>query len=173
MDWYSHRLFGHTIAEQYGLPVYRFLEYTILPDLEFYQRSVFKYFLFHRWALHGPENIDAVIEKGKRSRYVKYDSQYDGYIRCLIMSHTYLDLFNFVIHPSYPGKYGVTFIRSQLPKILTFRTVVAPKGLKEVLQEMAQLHRDPYDLFHTMLIEYRALPDRLYWVRRIQKLYNS
>ena len=171
MDWKTHRMFGYMIADHFDMPVYDFIEYTILPDLRFYQDYFLKHVLFHRWTLHGPENIDAVIEKGKKSKYVKYNPEHDKYIRCLIMSHSYLDLFNFVLHPSYPGNYSFTYIRSQLAKIITFRTVRTPKGLDIVLNKMIRLHKDPYDLFHTMLIEYRSLPDKLYWIRQISKLY--
>jgi len=171
MDWQSHRMFGKIIAEQYGLPIHNYLEYTILPDLRYYKESYFKYVFFHRWTLHGPENIDTVIDQGKYLRYVEYNAEYDNYIKCLIMSHSYLDLFNFIIHPSYPGNYGFTYIRSQLPKIFTFRAIKAPKGLDNVLQDIVKSHSGPFDLFHTMLIEYRCLPEKKYWVRQILKLY--
>lgn len=172
MDWNAHRMFGYVISDRFDLPYRGFIEWTILPDMRYYQDRYFKYLLFHRWTLHGPENIETVIDQGKESRYVEYYEAYDLYIRCLIMSHTYLDLFNYVIHPSYPGNTRFKYIKEQIPLILRFRTLKAPKGLKEVLMEMASLHQNPHDLLHTMLLEYYALPEKKYWIRQILKLYR-
>lgn len=172
MDWDAHRTFGRIIADQYGKPVDGYMDWTILPDLRYYKESYFKYLIFHRWTLHGPENINVVIDQGKHSSRVTYDEENDYYIRCLIMSHSFLDLFNFVLHPSYPGAYGLVYIPQQLWRIMTFQAMKAPSGLARVLQEMASLHSGPADLFYTMLGEYRALPNKGYWIKQLLKLYR-
>jgi len=172
MNWASHRLFGRIIAEQYGLPIAGYIEWTIMPDMQYYKDSYWRHILLHRISLHGPENIGVVIDQGRQSRYVVYKEGWELYIRCLVMSHSFLDLFNFIIVPSYPGKFGFTFIREQLPRILSLTTIEAPDGLSDALRLMVSHHRGPEDLLHTMLLEYRELPKVGWYMEQILKLYR-
>jgi len=174
VDWSSHRLFGRLIARYYDKPVEGYLEWTIMPDMRYFKKSAWRHTLLHRTSLHGIENINAVVEHGRRfPQYVNYDKAHDEYIRCLIMSHNWLDLFNFIIHPSYPDSMHFRFIWRQIPRMLRLGTVFSPKGLENALIQMTRQHRNPWDLYHTMLWEYMDLPKIGWYTRKILKLYED
>jgi len=173
MDWKSHRLFGRLIASRYEQPIEGYLEWTIMPDMKYFKEYWWRHVVFHRMSLHGVDNIEAVIEHGRQfPQYVEYDEALKDYIDCLIMTHNYLDLFNFIIFPSWPASTHTALIRSQLPRIITLRTIEAPDGLEKVLTQMVRQHRDPKDLYKTMLYEYLALPDIGWYMRQILELYE-
>ena len=173
MDWPSNRLFGRIIATKYEKPVWGFLEWTIIPDMKYFKDSAWRHTILHRTSLHGIGNIDAVIEHGKAfPQYVNYVPSEDDYIRCLIMSHNWLDLFNFIIHPSWPKNWHFVFIRENLRNIFMGRTIQAPKELAVVLEKMVKEHKNAWDLYHTMLIEYLNLPDVGWYMRQVLNLYK-
>jgi len=174
MDWESHRMFGRLIANQYDEPVDGYLEWTIMPDMQYFKLSAWRHTFLHRTSLHGADNIDAVIAHGKRfPQYVRYSPSRAKYIRCLIMSHSYLDLFNFIIHPSWPHNRHFRFLWRQIPRIFKLGTLFAPPGLRDVLAQMVRQHRNAWDLYHTMLMEYLGAPEEGLYVQKILKLYEG
>jgi len=170
----THEVFGNLLVNRwYGEPDERLTNWAILPDKKYNKGTRFGTVLLHRWSLHGIRNIDATIEAGKQSGWVRYDKEHDTLIRCLIMSHYWLDLFNFVIHPSRPSSWDFKYIPEQVPKILTFGTVSDPTGVEDVLERMVDEHPRPEDLMMTMLKEYRDLPYRTgKYLKRVLQLYN-
>ena len=182
MQTETHKKFGRIILARYlggyddlvSGPKNLLTNWTVLPDKKYNKGTRFGTVLLHRWSLHGIRNIDATIEAGKNAPdWVRYDKEHDTLIRCLIMSHYWLDLFNFVIHPSRPSSWDFKYIPDQVPKILTFGTVSDPAGIEDVLKRMVDEHPRLEDLLMTMLEEYMDLPDRTgEYLKRVLQLYN-
>jgi len=172
MEWSAHRLFGRIILERYrgGEGVESYLEWTIMPDMKYFKDSAWRHTLLHRTSLHGVDNIGVVIEQGaKFSQYVSWEDCDEHLIKCLIMSHNFLDLFNFIIHPSWPNSLHFRVLWRQVPRMLRLGTLEAPDGLGEVLRGMAGKHFDESDLFSTMVKEY--LDSGGFFIDRIRRLY--
>lgn len=172
MKWDAHRLFGEIIARRFGKPVDGYLDWTVIPDMYRKHHTYSGYLLLHRWSLHGPRNIGEAISQGIQSGQVEFRRSQVAYIRALIMSHTFLDLFNFVIHPSWPDSWDFKYVPGQVGRILSFRSLRTPAGLETALDRMVGMHASPGDLFWTMLWEYQGLPRVTgLHVREILRLY--
>jgi len=108
----GHRKFGEVFIEHYDLPIDK--EWARAPDYGIYfeDSDVNKY--LHRFTLHGMDNVEYCIKKIREKGLIEYDDDYKDEIRCLVVSHTFLDLFNFLIFPSYPKCKEFKFIPKQL-----------------------------------------------------------
>ena len=172
MKWDAHKLFGEIIARRFNQPLDGYLNWTIIPDIYRDHHTYAGNLLLHRWSLHGPGNIGEAIRQGIDSCQVEYRDCRKVYIRALILSHTYLDLLNFVIHPSWPNSWGFTYVPGQVSRILTLRSLHTPEGLENALDRMCGLHASLDDLHMTMLTEYWSLPRITgYYMQEILRLY--
>jgi len=166
----NHRLFGEIVADRFNLPKEGFVEWTIIPDMQYYKKSRLGNMVLHRFTSHGFRNIDVCIDQGKLHDSLIYKEEYDMYIRCLLMSHFYLDVFNWIIHPSYPRSWEFKFIWSQLPKILTFRTI-NDLDMNDVFKEIIYSHDSIESLYITMIHEYTRLPRATGNIKKILEKY--
>jgi len=170
----THKIFGEMVLRQYNIPLdLKLINWAVLPDKRYGYDSFFQSVLLHRWSFHGIENIPAAIEEGKRSDLVTYSEELKSLIWCLLMSHSYLDLFNFILHPSRPNKFTFTWIPNQLHRFFTLQTVKEPDGTLNVLQSMLDQTPHYKDLSYLMLTEYRNLPSIGVWMKEILSLYNK
>ena len=170
----THQRFGHLLLQRFAISEDpKLVNWAILPDKKYHYDSFFQSVLLHRWSLHGPENIPAAIEEGKQSELVTYSKELKPLIWCLLMSHSYLDLFNFILHPSRPNKFTFTWIPNQLHRFFTLQTVKEPDGILNVLQSMLDQTPHYEDLSYLMLTEYRNLPSIGVWMKEILSLYNK
>ena len=166
----THRLFGRIIADRFDLPKEGFIEWTVLPDFRYYKKRSWQNTFLHRFTSHGLDNIDVCIKQGKEIDKVIYDEEYDNYIRCLLISHNYLDVFNWILHPSYPNSREFKFIWAQIPRILTFRTLKDP-DIEDILNDMVYNHESIDDLNSTMIKEYKKLSKVTGYMKKILKKY--
>jgi len=174
MNKKTHEAAGKLIINHFGYPESQgLINWAVLPDKKYNHESFFKFVVLHRLSLHGPENLAAAIRVGKESDFVEYSERAHWLSECLLMSHNYLDLFNFVIPPSWPDNYRFCWIPEQLHYFFTFHTLRDPDGAVELMGEMANSCSSPKELTALMLKEYKQLPTVGVWMRRFLTLYDK
>lgn len=168
----GHLIFGEVLCNYLDIPI-DLHNWAKIPDAKFYKPNEFTNFLFHRWTLHGFANIDTCIVKGVESDKYRFEKKYEEEIRCLIASHTFLDLFNGPIVPSYPDSSSINLIPRQLPKyLLVALNDPADDDLREVFTEIVSEYECAPLLAHDFEVEYRQLPMKEGdMVRRIRNIY--
>jgi len=130
----GHQKFGAAVCDRFDAPD-ELIEWAVVPDMGFWFTNPYKKKIFHRWTLHGLENVDKAIEMGKK-RGIEYSEEYSELIETILISHSYLDMFNGPLGPySYPNYLGLKII----PQQALYYPIVAlsdPDGIGEVFLGM-------------------------------------
>ncbi len=148
-----HRMFAETMADRFNFPKnFEFIEWSIVPDMRFYFDMYWGRF-FHRFTMHGLANIDFCKEKGKKLNDVEYIEKHEDAIDCMLVSHNYLDVLNFMVFPSYPYSLEFKFTPTKLIKFFNSENKV-----KKAFEEIINDHNSIIELTYSMKDEYSRLP---------------
>jgi len=151
----GHLIFGDEVIERFQIPIDR--EWTIAPDYGVWFEDPDVNKLLHRFTLHGMGNVEKCIDVIREKGLIEYDQEYEDEIRALVMSHSFLDLFNGPILPSYPRSTDVKFVYKH---ILKYPRVALndPSGLDELFEEIVGESSSIFDLEKKMREEYEMVP---------------
>jgi len=151
----GHRIFGDKVIEKFDLPIDR--EWAVAPDygVWFEDPDVNKF--LHRFTLHGMGNVKKCIDVIREKGLIDYDQEYESEIRALVVSHSFLDLFNAPILPSYPKSNDVKVVFKHILKYPKFG-LNDPPGLGELFEEIVEESSSIFDLETKMRKEYKMLP---------------
>ena len=115
MEKDAHLIFGEKFCQRFDIPE-KYAIWAYAPDLGYYFGDELATFL-HRFTLHGFKNANKCIEllrETDQSGYIfPYNTDNDKAIQVLVYSHSYLDLFNAPLLPSFPYRREYTSIPSQ------------------------------------------------------------
>lgn len=156
----GHYIFGEVLCDHFDIPMDLHI-WAKIPDAKIYKPDEFTRFLFHRWTLHGFSNVDTcIIKGGSESNKYEYKRKYDSEIRCMIISHTYLDLFNGPIVPSYPESRSINILPSHLFKYPLVALNDPPEEkLKETFESIIGTYSSADELAKDLKKEYKMLPN--------------
>jgi len=151
----GHLIFGDKVIERFDLPIDR--KWAMAPDygVWFEEPDVNK--LLHRLTLHGMDNVEKCIDAVREKGLIEYDTDRRDEIRALVVSHSFLDLFNAPIGPSYSRSWDFKFVFEQL---LSYTKVALddPPGLDGLFGEIVGECNSLADLEKKMREEYEMAP---------------
>lgn len=107
----THEMFVEKVCEKFDRPK-KYINWGRGPDYG-YWFSDFGNRVMHRFTLHGMKNIQSCIDLLREKDKFEYDEEDDDLIRVAVASHSYLDLFNFWVVPSYPKSGDLKYIPEQ------------------------------------------------------------
>lgn len=162
----GHYIFGDVVCEHFNIPN-KYRNWAAIPDMKYFSNNHYTWLLLHRWSLHGMPNIPICIEQGKQT--APYEKEYEDIIELLVTSHTYLDVFNGPIVPSYPKSWEFKYIDDLKWKYIK-DPLDDPDGLKEVFKDI--MLSNPSDLKHQLVKEYEKLPKHGDITEAILELYE-
>lgn len=160
-------MFGNVVVDKYDLPS-DMREWARIPDYGIWFKDPDRNKWMHRFTLHGMGNVDKAIKIGRERELILYDKEYKSQILTMVVSHTFLDVFNCPILPSYPSSRSVkfTFKRikaySKIPvSIFKKGEPIGPpdpdEGWEELFREWLEEHGHE-GLRMRMVKEHNALP---------------
>jgi len=151
----GHLIFGDKVIEKFDITINR--EWARAPDygVWFEEPDVNK--LLHRFTLHGMDNVEKCIDAIREKGLIEYDKKYEDEIRALVVSHSFLDLFNAPIVPSYSRFWDFKFVFEQF---LSYTKVALddPPGLDGLFEKIVDESRSLSDLEQKMREEYEMVP---------------
>lgn len=172
MEKSGHRKFGKAICERFDIPI-EYKEWTIAPDLRFIWVTERQNRYLHRFTYHGMDNVKSVIEKSIEKDILPYEDKYSNEVLTLVASHTFADLFNGPIIPSYPNNYKFKWVPGHKRKYLKV-ALNDPDNLDDFFENLLSLYRHPEELTINMIREYRELPYRKGWmVKKFEEHYKN
>jgi len=151
----GHLIFADKVIERFDLPIDR--EWAMAPDygVWFEEPEVNRY--LHRFTLHGMNNVEKCIDVMRQKGLIEYHADRRKEIRALVVSHSFLDLFNGPVVPSYPSSIDFKFVFDQLSRYSDV-ALDDPPWLDELLEEMVDEVDSLSDLEKKMIEEYEMLP---------------
>lgn len=152
----GHYLFGKVLCDLFDLPLEMY-NWGIIPDMKYLTDDHYTWLLLHRVSLHGSKNIDYCIEIGKKRDKFLYIEKYHNAIECMILSHSYLDVFNGIVIPSYPKSYEVKYIPERMSKYI-FSPLDDPDGIEDKFVDLMIDYETPAEFMKDMKKEYLDLP---------------
>jgi len=170
----GHRSFGRQLCKRFEVPDRReYRDWSIVPDMRFWWETRRQNRYLHRFTLHGMPNVGKAVERGAESDLVKWKDEYEDEIRALVVSHSFLDLFNAPIVPSYPRSRDFKYIPKQKRRYIKV-ALNDPPHLDELFKDMLLGFETPLEVEEQMRAEYHALPDEKGWmVRKIEEHYDK
>ncbi len=151
----GHLIFGDKVIEKFDLTIDR--EWAMAPDygVWFEEPDVNRF--LHRLTLHGMENVERCIDAIREKDLIEYDADRRDEIRALVVSHSFLDLFNTPIVPSYSRSSDFKFVFDQL---LSYTKVALddPPGLDGLFEKIVGESNSLVDLESRMRKEYEMAP---------------
>jgi len=171
MEASGHRKFGRAICKKFDLPI-KYREWARAPDFRFIWKTHKQNKYLHRFTYHGMDNVEDVIGKTIEKKMLPYEDKYSKEVVALVASHTFADLFNAPIVPSYPNNLKFKWVPKHKRKYIKV-ALDDPKNLDELFEDIISSFRQPEDLTDRMVREYRDLPSRKGWlIRIIEKHYK-
>ena len=151
----GHLIFGDKVIEKFDLTINK--EWARAPDygVWFEEPDVNRY--LHRFTLHGMENVVKCIDAIRENGLIEYDAECRDKIRALVVSHSFLDLFNAPIVPSYSGSWDFKFVFEQLVSY-TKVALDDPPGLDGLFEEIVGESNSLVGLEKKMREEYEMAP---------------
>jgi len=151
----GHLIFGDKVIERFQIPIDR--EWAMAPDygVWFEEPDVNRF--LHRFTLHGMDNVEKCIDAVREKGLIEYDADRRDEIRALVVSHSFLDLFNAPIVPSYSRSSDFKFVFDQL---LSYTKVALddPPGLDGLFEKIVGESNSLVDLESRMRKEYEMAP---------------
>lgn len=164
MEYLGHKTFGEEFCEHFDVPQ-EYYVWAYAPDWGYYLSHEHNVYL-HRFTLHGFNNVQTCINLLKDKVHFPYDDEYLDVINALVVSHTYLDLFNNYIVPSYPRsgtfkglpeqrgyylKVLLGYIKGDVPK-------PSEQEYRNAFKKILNGFSDPWDIEWYMTEEFKGLP---------------
>ena len=153
----GHLIFGDEVIEKFDLTIDR--EWAMAPDYGVWFEEPDVNRLLHRFTLHGMDNVEKCIDAVRENCLIEYDKKYEDEIRALVVSHSFLDLFNAPIVPSYSRSCDFKVVFDQL---LSYTKVALddPPGLDGLFEKIVGECNSPVDLENKMREEYEMAPEK-------------
>jgi len=151
----GHLIFGEKVVEKFDLPIDTSWALALDYGVWFESHDINLY--LHRLTLHGMDNVEKCMEVMRETGLIEYDPEYREEIRTLVVSHSFLDLFNGPILPSYPSSTDFKFIFDQLGSYAKV-ALNDPPLLDELFEEIVDEADSLSDLEEMMIEEYEMLP---------------
>jgi len=152
----GHYVFADVVCEHFNIPE-RYKDWCAIPDMKYFSDDHYTWLLLHRWSLHGMPNIPTCIEQGKVTGYAPYSEKHRCAIETLVASHTYLDVFNGPVVPSYPNSFEFKYVDDLKWKYIK-DPLNDPDGLREVFEDIVEPFVNIEDFKHHIIKEYDKLP---------------
>ena len=179
----THELFVEKMCEEFDKPK-KYTNWATAPDYGFWLKSRGANRFGHRFTLHGFDNVLPAIDVLKGEDKFEYDLEYDTMIRTGVASHTFLDLFNFYVVPSYPKSSDLAYLPDRTgyyikcgfshfnPKTYQ-QTHPTLEEWDRTFESIVSEYENIEDLNLAMVEEFYALPDKGWMIERILELYNN
>ncbi len=151
----GHLIFGDKIIEKFDLTIDR--QWAMAPDYGVWFEDRDVNLFLHRFTLHGMDNVEKCINVVREKGLIEYDPDRREEIRTLVVSHSFLDLFNGIVVPSYPGSTDLKFVFDQVRRYRSF-ALDDPSGLDELFEEIVGEFNSLQDLEEKMKEEYKMVP---------------
>lgn len=152
----EHMKYGEIFCEHFDIDK-DFSNWSTVPDYKFYLKSKMQNKFFHRFTNHGVDNTIHTVKLAKDNDKFYFDKDYLPEIYHLVLSHSYLDLFNSIIIPSYPNNYEFNYIPEQWVQYITPLSS-APDDISEAFKSIIYEYNDVNMLTENLAYEYRNLP---------------
>ncbi len=167
----GHKAFGRALNEVFDVPE-RFIKWTVGPDYGYWLKYGGLRKIFHRFTLHGLDNVENCIQLLKSEDKFIYDEDYRLEIEFMVASHSYLDLFNGPIGPSYKSNLEFKGIPRQTKHYLR-PLAKPPDGLEEALEEGLKEFKTIEEAKGFIEEEYQNIPGEYrYFTKNILTLYK-
>lgn len=157
MNRYGHIKFGKIVCEEFDVPK-EYKEWAVAPDYKFIWRTKEQNKYLHRFTYHGMPNVDKLIEKARKSDSFPYRDEYKEEIELMVVSHSFFDLFNSIIVPSYPKNSKFKYVPGMGKYYLKPR-VKDPDELESLFRYFVRERGSPTRLKTEMLVDYKLLPN--------------
>jgi len=168
----GHRCFGEVFCDKYGIPD----EYKIwarAPDFGYWLKDRNWNYFLHRLTLHGYPNAYNCIKLFKYDDRFPFEEKYGYEISVLVRSHTYLDLFNGFLIPSYPNSKDFKYIKEQYRTYLK-PMIEDPVNVKEIFEEALYKFDRVTDLDIYLTNEFNRLPEeKTFFTEKIIEGYKN
>jgi len=168
----GHRKFGRAVVEEFELSE-ELVEWAVAPDYGYLFSKPEGNKIIHRWTVHGLSNVDKCIDLLKDKDQFYYREELNKQIETLIVSHNFLDLFNFIIHPSYPKNRKFKYIPDQTKRLWRVGWE-DPYDLDILFSRIVKEYETVEELGIKMIEEYNLLPkEKGHLVKWIEAWYKE
>jgi len=178
-----HEKFAEKICEKFDKPK-KYTVWALAPDHGFWLNTYRANRLGHRFTLHGFDNVNKAIELLKEKALFHYSAEDEDIIKTAVASHTFLDLFNFWVVPSYPNSSDFRGIKEQRKYYIKSgfshffpKSYQQPNPSKDEWVEVFDEILDEFDsieeLDKDMRYEFYKLPYKGFMIEKILKLYKD
>jgi len=168
----GHRCFGEVFCDKFGIPD-KYKIWARAPDFGYWLKDRKWNYYLHRFTLHGYPNSFNCIKLFKNDDRFPYDEDYCYEISVLVRSHTYLDLFNSFLVPSYPNSADFKYIKEQHKTYLEPMSD-DPDNIKEIFEEVLDSFTGVSDLDVYFTNEFTRLPEeKTFFTEKIIEGYKN
>jgi len=168
----GHLSFGTSFCNRFDIPI-EYNYWAIAPDYGYFFEHDFIIPFTHRFTLHGYPNIEECFRLFKDNSDFDYDSEFEYEIYALIMSHTYLDLFNAPIFPSYPKHREFKYLKNHKKFYIT-PWLSDPDNITDVFEEVIWEFDTVDSVINYFLDEYERLPnEKTFFTDKILEAYHN